>query len=126
GWWGSVSHGPQVSTEVSLPRAPLRAACVSLPNRSAEELNTGVPVSLASRKISITSLSEPAMGLSINSGLRAFKTGLACSRCGRPSRLSSSTASTSRHSRSMLSYIRTPYLSRNVLVYPSTLDQLDG
>ena len=74
----------------------------------------GTLASLASRKISITSGSEAAIGLSMNTGLRACNTGFTCSRCGRPSTLSSSTASTFLHNSSMLSYIFTPYFSCKV------------
>ena len=63
--------------------------------------------------MAIASASEPATGLSMNTGLRALNTGLACSRCGRPSTLSSSTTSTFFSSSSIESTISTPYLSRS-------------
>ena len=64
------------------------------PKRRLDELNHGTPASLARRAISRASSSVAASGLSMNSGLCAAITGRACSRCTRPSTLSSSTPST--------------------------------
>src|ERR1051325_9011222 len=105
---------------------PPRTAWEDLAKRRPEELKIGTLAALASRKISIVSRSAPAMGLSMKTGLRGFKTGLTCSRCGRPSMLSSSTASTSRHISSMLPQIFTSYFSRRVLAYSSTREALEG
>jgi hypothetical protein len=99
-----------------LPIEPPRTACVSTAKRNDDELNTGTFASAAIRKIVAASRNDPAIGLSIKTGLPAFNTGLTCSRWGRPSTLSSSTPSTFRHKSSMLSYIVTLYFSCNVLV----------
>ena len=67
-------------------------------------------VLLASSKMAIASASEPATGLSMKTGLCAWRTGRACSRCGRPSTLSSSTTSTCDSSSSIEPTIATPIL----------------
>jgi len=74
--------------------SPLRIASTSEPKRSDELEKQGTFFSLASRKISMQSASEPASGLSMNSGLPASITGRAHSRCGRPSTSSRKTTST--------------------------------
>ena len=79
--------------------------------RSDELEKHGVPVSLARSKMAMASASEPATGLSMNTGLCARKTGRACSRCGRPSTLSSRTTSTFASSSSIDPTISTPYFS---------------
>ena len=86
------------------------AASLAMPglNRSDELEKTGTLVSLASSKIAIASASEPATGLSMKTGLPALSTGRTCSRCGRPSTLSSSTTSTFSSSASIESTISTP------------------
>ena len=58
--------------------------------------------------MAIASASDPATGLSMNTGLPAFSTGITCSRCGRPSLVSSSTASTRSSRAGMSSTISTP------------------
>ena len=84
--------------------------------RSDELEKHGVLVVRASSKMAIASASEPATGLSMNTGLCAWKTGRACSRCGRPSTLSSSTTSTRARSSSIEPTIATPNLSRSSCV----------
>ena len=95
-------------------RATSSAAPIA-PKRRLDELNHGTPASLASRAISRASSSVAASGLSMNSGLCAAITGRACSRCTRPSTLSSSTASTLESSVAMSGTISTPYLRADLL-----------
>jgi len=83
---------------------------VTIAKRSAELLKHGTWCSLASRKMVIASASEPAIGLSMNTGFRAAKTGRACARCGRPSMLRIITASDLAITFSMESTISTPSL----------------
>ena len=79
-------------------------------NRSDELEKQGTFFSAARRKISIASARLPATGLSMNSGLPAAITGRACSKCLRPSRLSSNTASTRSSRAGIESTISTPPL----------------
>ncbi len=83
-------------------------------------MNTGVPASRARRKISITSRSVAAIGLSMNSGFLAAMTGRACSKCGRPSTLWIKTASTSSHNCAIVGTSFTPNFSVSVRVNSST------
>ena len=85
-----------------------RNAAIAGPNRRLEDEKQGTFCSLARRKISMASANEAAIGLSTNSGLPAAITGRAWARCGRPSTLSSSTASTFGSSSSIEPTISTP------------------
>ena len=95
-------------------------------NRSDELEKHGVPVSRARSKMAMASASEPATGLSMNTGLRARKTGRACSRCGRPSTLSSRTTSTFDSSSSIESDDRDAVLLLSSRVKPATRSRLEG
>lgn len=79
--------------EESFPIDPLRIAWAPLENRRDDEEKTGTSYFFAARKIASVSASEPAIGLSIKTGLPAWKTSSTCSRWGRPSLVSSSTTS---------------------------------
>ncbi len=96
------------------------------PNRNDELEKHGVPYSRARSKMAIASASEPATGLSMKTGFFALRTGRACSRCGRPSTLSSRTTSTLASSSSIESTIATPYFSFSSRVKPATRFRLDG
>jgi hypothetical protein len=76
--------------------------------RSDEDVNTGVPLASAAAKIASASASEPARGLSMKQGFFAPITANACWRCGRPSLVSNSTASTLPISSSIDPTISTP------------------
>lgn len=73
---------------------PFRIATSSGEQRKDDAEKQGTFACSASRKISITSLSEAAIGLSMKIGFLAMIAALACSRWGRPSMLVSRTAST--------------------------------
>jgi len=60
-------------------------ACVALPKRSDEEQKSGTPAALAASRMRMVSASEPAIGLSMKTGLCAARTGFTCSRWTRPS-----------------------------------------
>ena len=96
------------------------------PKRSDELEKQGVPYFSASWKIRTASASEPATGLSMKTGLWAFRTGSTCSRCGRPSTLSSSTTSTFPIRASIESTISTLNSSRSWRVKPSMRSRLDA
>src|SRR5947207_2919150 len=90
----SSEAGLVVSARLILPSEPLWASCVCFPKRSDDDENVGQLYFLAASKMAMASASEAAIGLSMYVGLPALKHGIACSRCGRPSLVSSSTQST--------------------------------
>ncbi len=81
---------------------------------------SGIEWILASRAISMASSNVAASGLSINSGLCAAITCRACSRCTRPSTLSTSTASTFESNAGISGTISTPHLLLICAANPST------
>ena len=91
-----------------------------------EELNVGQLYLRAASKMAMPSASEAAMGLSINVGFPALKHCSACSRCGRPSFVSSSTKSTRFKSSSIESTTSTPIflISSVYLGIRSVLDSI--
>ena len=112
GWCGSSVHGLARRAAADLADRRL-AAAGRLEPRGEPQRGTGEAAARSSPwpagRSPGTSASEPAIGLSMNSGLPAAITGRACSRCGRPSTLSSSTTSTFLSSSSIESTISTPF-----------------
>ena len=90
-----VTSGRVVSQPSTCPTClSLESEPTSSMNRIDEDENTGVSVASAWRKIAITSASDAAAGLSMNTGL-PLAMARNCSRCGRPSTLSNKNASDS-------------------------------